>query len=182
MFQLSAQDKNKVRNWNMVLKEQIPLYWNKYQSKVTIQEWHLYLDYLIDPSFQEVTRLFVLSFENNNGRASYKRYYLPQAEIKDYNVMIDGRNFFDQPVKSNSRAYDNIQKIANGQGDDYTTGLLHYHYFKTYYKMITVDLSNSKSLMLIQKYNTIQQINFTGNVFRYLKRKRNNFRFYTRNC
>ena len=160
---------------NSTLLEQI-------QSKVTVQEWQLYLDYLTDPSFQEVARLFVLSFENNIGQASYKRYYLPQAEIKNYNVMIDGLNFFDQPVKSNSRAYDNIQKIANGQGDDYTTGLLHYHYFKTYYKMITVDLSNSKSLMLIQKYNTIQQINFTGNVFRYLKRKRNNFRFYTRNC
>ena len=56
--------------------------------------------------------------------------------------MINGRNFFDKPVKSNLITYDNIRKIATGQGDDYTTGcLLDYTYFKEYYKMIAVDLS-----------------------------------------
>ena len=69
--------------------------WNKYQPKVTVQEQNRYLDYLIDPSFQVVNGIFVLLFENNTGRASYKRYYLPQVEIRDYNAMIDGRNFFD---------------------------------------------------------------------------------------
>ena len=50
--------------------------------------------------------------------------------MKNYNVMTDGQNFFDQPVKSNLRAYDNIRKIVTGQGDDYTTGcLLDYPYF-----------------------------------------------------
>ena len=58
------------------------IYWNKYQWKVTVQEWNRYLDYLIDPSFQAVNRLFVISFENNTGRATYKRYYLLQVEIK----------------------------------------------------------------------------------------------------
>ena len=67
---------------------------------------------------------FVLSFENNGDRASYKRCYLPKVEIESYNAMIDGRNFFDQPVKNNLRTYNNIQKIATGQGDDYTTGCL----------------------------------------------------------
>ena len=76
---------------------------NKYQSKVTVQERSRYLDYLIDPSFQGVNRLFILSFKNNTDRASYKRYYLPQVEMKDYNVIIDGRNLFNQPVKDNLR-------------------------------------------------------------------------------
>ena len=59
--------------------------------------------------------------------------------------MIDGKNFFDQPVKNNKVTYGNIRKIATGQGDDYTTGcLLDYSYFKDYYKMTAVDLSNNK--------------------------------------
>ena len=58
-----------------------------------------YLDFLIDPSFRGVNRLFVLSFKDEDGRESYKKHYLPTVEIKDYNVMIDGRNFFDQPLK-----------------------------------------------------------------------------------
>ena len=86
--------------------------WNKYHTKVTVQEQNRYLDLLINPSFQGVNRLFVLSLENNGGRTSYTRYYLPLVEIKDYNVMIDGRNFFDQPVKYNLITYDNIRKIA----------------------------------------------------------------------
>ena len=71
---------------------------NKYQSKVTVQKQKRHLDYLTDPSFQGVKRLFVLSFKNKGGRASYTRYYLPQVEIKDYNVMIDGRNFFEHMI------------------------------------------------------------------------------------
>ena len=61
-------------------------------------------------------------------------------EIADYNVMIDGRNFFDQPMKNDLRTYNN-RKIAIGQDDDYRTGcLLDYPYFKNYYKLIAVDL------------------------------------------
>ena len=74
--------------------------------------------------FSRSRQTFVLSFENNGDRASYTRCYLPKVEIKSYNAMIDGRNFFDQPVKNNLRTYNNIQKIATGQGDDYTTGCL----------------------------------------------------------
>ena len=64
--------------------------WSKYQSKVIVQEQTRYLDYLIHPSFQGVNRIFVLSFENNGGRASYERYCLPQVGIKEYNIMIHG--------------------------------------------------------------------------------------------
>ena len=72
---------------------------------------------MIDPSFQGLNRLFVLPSENEAQRTSYKRYYLPTREIKNYNVMIDGQNFFDQPIRNNLITNDNIQKIARGQGD-----------------------------------------------------------------
>ena len=75
-------------------------------------------------------------------RTSSKRYCLPNVEIKDYSVIIDRKNSFDQPIKDNKVTYENIRKIATGQGDDYTTGcLLDYTYFKDCYKMIVVDLS-----------------------------------------
>ena len=75
--------------------------WNEYEPKVTIEQQNRYLDFLINPSFQGVNRLFVLSFENNSGRTSYTRYHLPLVNIKDYDVVIDLRNYFDQPVKNN---------------------------------------------------------------------------------
>ena len=104
-----------------------------YQSKVTVQERSPYLDYLIEPSIQRVNRNFVSSFENTNDRISYRRHCLPQVETKNYNVMIDGWNFFDQPINNNLRTYDNIQKIAACQGGNYTTGcLLDYPYFTSY--------------------------------------------------
>ena len=78
--------------------------------------------------------------------------------------MIDGKNFFDQPVKNNQVTCENIRKIATGQGDDYTTGcLLDHMYFKSYYKMIAVDLSKQQALA---DPKAIQQINFTENVDR----------------
>ena len=79
--------------------------------------------------------------------------------------MIDGRNFFDQPINSMTKTYENIRKIATGQGDDHTTGcLLDYSYFKDYYKMIATDVSKQKSLDA--DLRAIQQINFTANLDR----------------
>ena len=76
----------------------------------------------------------------------HTRYYLPKVEIKDGNVMIDRKNVFDQPVKSDMRTHDDIRKIATVQGDDYTTGcLLDYNYFKKYYKMIAICLSKQQA-------------------------------------
>ena len=81
-------------------------------------------------------------FEDDAQRTSNKRYYIPNVETKDYNVMTDGKNFFDQPIKNNKLTYENIRKIATGHGDNYTTGcLLDYTYFKKYYKMIAIDLN-----------------------------------------
>ena len=102
---------------------------------------------MAEPIFQGVNRLFVLAYENYTQRTSAKGYYLPNVQIKFYNVMINGENFFDQPIKDNKVTYENIRKIATGQGDDYTTGcLLDYPYFKDSYKMIAVDLSKQQAL------------------------------------
>ena len=77
--------------------------------------------------------------------------------------MINGRNLFGQSIKNNLRTYDNIRKIANGQGDDYTTGcLLDYNYFNSYYKMIAINLSKQQAIDADPK--AIQQINFTKNL------------------
>ena len=97
---------------------------------------------MIEPSFQGINRIFVLAFENDEQRTNFKGYYLPNVEIKNYTVVINGENFFDQPIKDNKVKYENIRKIATGKGHDYTTGcLLDYTYFRDNYKMIAVDLS-----------------------------------------
>ena len=121
--------------------------WNKYLSKPELLAQNPNLNHLVEPSYQGVNRLFVLAFENDNHRTSDERYYLPTVEIKDYNIMINGEKFFDQPIKNRGVTYDNIRKIATGQGDDYTTGcLLDYPYFIDTYKMIAVDLSKQQAL------------------------------------
>ena len=137
--------------------------WNKYLSKPELLAQNPNLNHLVEPSFQGVNRLFVLAFENDDDRTSDEQYYLPTVEIKDYNIMINGENFFDQPIKNNKVTYDNIRKIAIGQGDDNTTGcLLDYPYFENTYKMIAVDLSRQQALDADPR--AIQQINFTGNL------------------
>ena len=139
--------------------------WNTYESSVKTFAQNRYLNYLINPSYQGVNRLFVLSFENENGRSSHSAYYLPKVEIKDYNVMIGGRNFFDQPIDSMANTYKNIRKVAIGHGDDYTIGcILDYSYFKENYKIIAIDLSRRQELDSDPR--AIQQINFTANLDR----------------
>ena len=89
--------------------------WNKYLSKPELLAQNPNLNHLVEPSFQGINRLFVLAFENNDDRRSDDEYYLPTVEIKDYNIVINGENFFDQPIKNNRITYDNIRKIATGR-------------------------------------------------------------------
>ena len=139
--------------------------WNKHESSIKTFAQNRYLNYLINPSFQGVNRLFVLSFENENDRTPHPTYHLPKVEIEDKNVMIDGRNFFDQPINGMNKTYENIRKIATGKGDDYTTGcLLDYPYFKENYEIISVDLSRQNELDADPR--AVQQINFTANLDR----------------
>ena len=92
-----------------------------------------------------------------------RKYFLPRGEIKNYNVLIDGRNFYDQPINNLIKQYDEIRKVSTGYGDDYTTGcLLDYAYFKDNYRLIAVDLSKQKALDADPR--AIQQIVFQGGV------------------
>ena len=136
--------------------------WNKYLTKPELLVRNANLNHLNEPRFQSVKRLFVLAFEDDVQRASNKKYYIPDVKIKDYNVMIDGKNLFDQPAKNDKVTYQNIRKITTGQ-DDYTAGFLSdYIYFKNDYKMIAVDLSKQQALDADPK--ATQQINFPANV------------------
>ena len=96
-----------------------------------------YLNYLNSSSFQGVNRLFVLSFENKNDRISHSTYYLPKVEIKDYNVMIDEINFFDQPINNMNKTLEKLLLVK-----EIIIQLV--VCFKENYKMIAVDLSSSK--------------------------------------
>ena len=121
--------------------------WNKYRSQMTIQPKNNNLNYLIDPTFTNVNRLFVLSFSRNNNtdnRDSFSDYYVPNVEIKDFNVLIDGKGFFDLSLKNEEEAYEKIIEMSNN--NDYTTSnLLNIFYFKKIYL--------SKQLIWVNKLN-----------------------------
>ena len=111
--------------------------------------------------------MFVFAFDNtDNGdkkveRNSYRKYFVPRVNITNYNVLIDGRNFYDQPINDSIKQCDEIRKTATGQGDDYTTGcLLDYQYFKDHYQLIAVDLSKEKELDADSR--AIQETEFYG--------------------
>ena len=96
---LSAENNNKLLE-QLKSGFRITIKWNKYMSQMSSQNKNYNLNYLIDPTFSTVNRLFVLSFENEDGRTSNYKYYVPNVEIKDYNVLIDGNAFFEWPVKN----------------------------------------------------------------------------------
>ena len=97
---LSIQDNAKLlQQWKSAFKRRIN--WNKYLSKPELLAQNQNLSHLVEPSFKGVNRLFVLAFENDATRTSNKRYYLPNVKIKYYNVMINEKIFFDQPLKNN---------------------------------------------------------------------------------
>ena len=155
-----------------------PVYWNEYQSKIETKaaDNNNLTKFPLDASFQGVNRLFVFAFidttenvagnpSNNTAnrvqRDSHRKYFLPRVDITNYNVLIDGRNFYDQPINDQIKKYDEIRKIVTGKGDDYTTGcLLDYQYFKDHYQLIAVDLSKQNELDTDPKAN--QKIEFYG--------------------
>ena len=98
--------------------------WNKYLSKPESFRRNANLNYLVEPSFQGINRLFVLAFEGDTQRTSHSGYYLPNVEIKDYNIMINGENFFDQSIQNNKVTYENIRKLL--QVKEMTTQLAVY--------------------------------------------------------
>ena len=137
--------------------------WNKYMSYISNQTKNSNLNYLIDPPFEKVNRLFVLSFENEDDRTSYYKYYVPKVEIKNYNVLIDENPFFELPVKNIEEAYEKILQISDDNGYFTRGNLLDFNYFKKYYQMMAIDLSKQIAL---ENKDTKQQINFIGSLDR----------------
>ena len=137
--------------------------WNKYMSQMSNQNKNNNLNYLVDTTFSNVNRLFVLSFENEDDRTSYYKYYVPSVEIKDYNVLIDGNAFFELPIKNIEETYEKIIQITDHSGYYKRGNLLDYEYFKEHYKLIAIDLSKQIEL---ENKDMKQQINFIGNLER----------------
>ena len=167
--------------------------WNKYRSQMPTEAANNNLNLLVDPTFTNVNRLFVLAYlidNNNDNRKSFSQFYLPRVMMKDFNVVIDKLAFFDLPIKTEEEAYKKIIDIS--KINEYTTGnLSDYDYFKKYYKLIAIDLS--KQQVLQENEDLIQQINFIGrldinadasaNVFIIIEKKENTIlEFFSKFC
>ena len=119
------------------------------------------LNHLIDPTFTKVNRMFVLSFESENYRTSFSKYYVPNVQIKYFIVLIDGKSFFDIQ-KNKEETCEQI--IEMGRNNDCTTGnLLDYEYFSEHYKLIAIDLSKQIEL---ENRDLKKQINLIGRLER----------------
>ena len=142
----------------------LEIYWNKYKTKEINEkaDANVFKYINLDPSFQGVNRLFVMAYNRANDqptRNGQQKYYLPRISLNKYNVIIDGRNFYDNPIESDIEKYRELKKVMIGKGEDYTTGsLLDFNYFLKHYKLIAVDLSKQKELDADPR--AIQQIEF----------------------
>ena len=140
------------------------IYWNEYKTKETNEnaDANLFKYINLDPSFQGVNRLFVMAYNRVDGqptRNGQRKYYLPRIDLEKYNVIIDGRNFYDNPIESDIEKYRELKKVMIGKAEDYTTGsLLDVNYFNKHYKLVAVDLSKQKELDADPR--AIQQIEF----------------------
>ena len=129
--------------------------WNKYRPQVINQPATNNLNYLIDPTFNNVNRLFVLAFENEKDRSTFEKYYMPTIKIKDYDVLTDQQPFYEIPITNKVETYKAITELI--RDDDFTTGnQFNYEYFSTHYKFIAIDLIKQKADF------ENQQINFIG--------------------
>ena len=119
--------------------------WNKYRSQMSTEEENNNLNILIDHTFTNVNRLFVLAYKTADDRQSFSQFYLPRVMSKDFNVIIDKLAFFGLPIKTEEEAHEKIIDIS--RNNEYKTGnLLAYDYFKKYYKFIAIDLSKQQVL------------------------------------
>ena len=128
------------------------IYWNEYKTKEINgnADANVFKYINLDPSFQDVNRLFVMAYNRANGeptRNGQQKYYLPRIDLEKYNVIIDGKIFYDNPIESDIEKYRELKKLMIGRGEGYTTGsLLDFNYFDKHYKLVAVDLSKQKEL------------------------------------
>ena len=140
---LSKDDEIKLLT-NLKLGFKREIIWNKYRSQMTTEQTNNNLNILIDPTFTNVNRLFVLAYRTADNRQSFSQFYLPNVMVKDVNVIIDKFAFFDLPIKT-EEAYEKIIDISRNN-EDTTGNLLDYDYFKKHYKLIAIDLSKQQVL------------------------------------
>ena len=153
---LTKDNANLTKQLNEGFKRSV--YWNEYKTKIDTKQADDSnpAKFYLDASSQGVTKLYVLAFDdthtvagnvvtdgaNRVKRDSHRIYFLPRVNITNYNVLINAKNFYDQPVSNQIKKYGEIRKIVTGQGNDYTTGcLLDYNYFLNHDHLIAVDLS-----------------------------------------
>ena len=212
---LNTEDNDKL---NQLLDTEFKrkVYWNEHKSEIEtitqVNNNNYYKRTLLDAVIPGVNRLFLAGFNDNDAlaenaaneerinnsarnkveRNGFAKYFLPRVDIKDYNVLIDGRNFYDQNISDHFKKNEELRKVMTGRRKDYTTGsLLDYDYWKRNYKLICCDLSKQKVLDSNPKAN--QQIKFvykldntrsswnkSTNIDRIEKRKRNELRIYKR--
>ena len=128
------------------------IYWNEYKTKEINEnaDVNVFKYIHLDPSFQGVNKLFVTEYNRVDGqpnRDDQRKYYLPRIDLNKYNVIIDGRNFYDNPIESDIEKYRELKKVMIGKEEDYIPGsLLDFNYFKKHYKLVAVDLSKQKEL------------------------------------
>ena len=126
------------------------IYWNEYKTKEINEnaDANVFKYINLDPSFQGVNRLFLMAYNRANGqptRNGRRKYYLPRIDLEKYIVIIDGRNFYDNPIESDIEKYRELIKVRIGKGEDNTAGsLLDFNYFDKHYKLVAVDLSKQK--------------------------------------
>ena len=180
---LSKDDEIKLLT-NLKSRFKREIIWNNYRSQMTTEEPNNNLNILIDPTFTNVNRLFVLAYQTADDGQSFSRLYLPNVMVKDYNVIIDKLAFFDLPIKTKEEAYEKIIDIS--RNNEYkTVNMLDYDYFKKHYKLIAIDLS--KQQVLQENGDLIQQINFIGrlenaaNVFIIIEKKENTILEFSQN-
>ena len=140
------------------------IYWNESKTKEINEDAdaNVFKYINLDPSFQGVNRLFVMAYNRANcqpTRNGQQKYYLPRIDLEKHNVIIDGRNFYDNPIENDSEKYRELKKVMIGKGEDNTTGsLFDFNYFDKHYKLGAVDLSKQKELDVDPR--AIQQIEF----------------------
>ena len=180
---LSKDDEIKLLT-NLKSRFKREIIWNKHRSQMTTEAVNNNLKILIDPTFTNVNRLFILAYQNADDGQLFSQFYLPKVLVKDFNVIIDKLAFFDLPIKTEEEAYEKIIDVH--RNNEYTTGnLLDYDYFKKHYKLIAIDLS--KQQVLQENEDLIQEINFIGkleeaaNVFIIIKKKENTILEFSQN-
>ena len=123
---------------------------------------------LLDLSYQRAKRFFVLAYDNTAGNNqvsvdSFKKHFFPRVKIENYNIEINGINFYDQPINDLIKQCNKVRKVSTGQGDDYTNGcLMNFAYFEKTYRLIADDLRKQKAPDADSK--VIQLIIFTGKI------------------